>query len=280
MHLWPKKHMNTTHRSFPRWLALVALSIAAAMPAFAQTATSPAASVAETIPPKRLTFDETGEQTVDAKRPTKALKLEEVKVLGSRIRQVETEGPSPVTKYDQEYVKATVALTLADFLNYMPQNYAGIGAGRGSTPNELNPEFGQRTETTSPGFNFVLGVSAAGPGQTGVSGVSLRGLGAGSTLVLVDGRRVAKSGFGNRSSDSQQGFVDLNGIPLGMIERVEVITDGSSAIYGADAVGGVVNVILKKDWRGSELSGSFRGAFHGGAVEKREPHIGVHGGKT
>ena len=78
-----------------------------------------------------------------------------------------------------------------------------VGAGRGSAPNELNPEFGQRTETTFPSTNFVLGGSAATPGQTGVSGASLRGLGSGSTLVLVDGRRAAQSGGGNRSSDSR-----------------------------------------------------------------------------
>ncbi|MBX7121709.1 MAG: TonB-dependent receptor [Opitutaceae bacterium] len=198
----------------------------------------------------------------------KAMELEEVTVTGSRVRQVDAEGPSPVFKYDRQYIDSTGAMTLADFLNHLPQTYSGIGAGRGSTPNELNPEFGQRTETTTPAFNFVLGSSAASPGQTGVSGVSLRGLGAGSTLVLVDGRRVAKSPFGNRSSDSQQGFVDLNGIPLGMVDRIEVITDGSSAIYGADAVGGVVNIILKKNWQGSELAGSFRGAFHGGGRER------------
>lgn len=196
------------------------------------------------------------------------MKLERIEVLGSRIRRVETEGPSPVSSYNQDFIRSTGALNVADFLNFLPQTYSGIGAGRGSTPNELNPEFGQRTETTSPAFNFVLGASAAPPGQTGVSGVSLRGLGAGSTLVLIDGRRVGQSGARNRSSDTGQGFVDLNTIPMGMIERIEIITDGSSAIYGADAIGGVVNIVLKKDWQGTEISGTYKGAEHGGGRER------------
>ncbi len=199
---------------------------------------------------------------------TPAIKLEDYRVLGSRIRQTESAGPSPVSSYDANYIKSTGAFTLADFLNQIPQTYSGIASGRGSTPNELNPEFGQRTETTSPAFNFVLGSASAPAAQTGVSGVSLRGLGSGSTLVLVDGRRAAQSGAGNRSSDTRQGFVDLNTIPLGMVERIEVITDGASAIYGADAVAGVINIVLKKNYSGTEISGGFRTAEHGGGRER------------
>ncbi|SDS05149.1 TonB-dependent receptor [Opitutus sp. GAS368] len=198
-----------------------------------------------------------------------AIRLATVTVLGTRIRQTESEGPSPVSIYDSEYIRATGAMTLADFLNYLPQTYSGIAAGRGSAPNELNPEFGQRTENSFPSFNFVLGASDAPPGQTGVSGVSLRGLGSGSTLVLIDGRRAAKSGSGNRSTSSQQGFVDLNTIPLGMIDHIEVITDGASAIYGADAVAGVINVVLKRNWQGNELSSSYRASAHGGGRERQ-----------
>lgn len=86
--------------------------------------------------------------------------------------------------------------------------------------------------------------------------------------MLVDGRRAAQSGAGNRSSDTRQGFFDLNTIPLGMIERIEVITDGASAIYGADAVAGVVNIILKKYYVGTEISGGYRTAEHGGGRER------------
>ncbi|MBK8857840.1 MAG: TonB-dependent receptor [Opitutaceae bacterium] len=199
---------------------------------------------------------------------TKLVKLEAVEVLGSRIRQTEFEGPSPVSNYNNEYIRNTGAMTLADFLNRIPQAYSGIATGRGSAPDEFNPEFGTRTETSSPAFNFVLGASAAIPTQTGVSGVSLRGLGAGSTLVLVDGRRVAQSGSGNRATDTRQGFVDLNTIPLGMIERIEVITDGASAIYGADAVAGVINIVLKKNYTGTEISGGYKASEHGGGRER------------
>lgn len=206
--------------------------------------------------------------TAPVAETTKAIRLQDYRVLGSRIRQSEVAGPSPISSYDAEYIRSTGAFTLADFLNSIPQTYAGISSGRGSAPNELNPEFGQRTETTTPAFNLILGSSASPPAQTGVSAASLRGLGAGSTLVLVDGRRVAQSGAGNRGTDTRQGFVNLNTIPLGMIERVEVITDGSSAIYGADAVAGVINVVLKKDFIGSEITGATRLAEHGGGRER------------
>jgi hypothetical protein len=112
---------------------------------------------------------------------SKAIKLEDYRVLGSRIRQSEVAGPSPVSAYDAEYIRSTGAFTLADFLNSLPQTYSGISSGRGSAPNELNPEFGQRTETTSPAFNLILGSSAAPPAQTGVSAASLRGLGSGAS---------------------------------------------------------------------------------------------------
>lgn len=208
-------------------------------------------------------------ESVAAATLTPAIKLQKVEILGSRIQRAEGEGPSPVSNYDKDFIRSTGALNLADFLNYLPQTYSGIGSGRGSSPSELNPEFGQRTETTLPGFNFVTGNASAPPGQTGVSGVSLRGLGSGSTLVLVDGRRVAQSGGGNRGTDSRQGFVDLNTIPLGMIERVEIITDGASALYGADAVAGVINIVLKKNWVGTEVSANYKGTFDGGGTERQ-----------
>jgi iron complex outermembrane recepter protein len=201
--------------------------------------------------------------------PEKApLKLEEVRVLGSRIRLTDTVGPVPVNSYDTEYIRATGALTLADFLKTLPQNYTGVPSGRASAPNEMNPESGLFTENSTPSLNFVTNTFATPLGQTGVSGVSLRGLGSGSTLVLVDGRRAMQSGVGNRSSTSQQGFVDLNTIPLGMVDHIELITDGASALYGADAVAGVINIVLKKNWVGNELSGTFKGTEHGGGRER------------
>ncbi len=199
---------------------------------------------------------------------TGAIKLETVAVLGTRIRNVDAAGPSPISTYNSDYIRSTGAMTVADFLSRLPQNYSGISAGRGSTPNELNPEFGSRSETITPPVNIATGISSVPANATGQSGVGLRGLGAGSTLVLVDGRRVAQSSVGNAGTDSRQGFVDLNTIPLGMVERIELVTDGTSAVYGADAVAGVINIVLKKNWSGSELSGTYKGAFDGGGHER------------
>ncbi len=196
------------------------------------------------------------------------IRLAEYTVLGSRIRQTEIVGPSPVSSYNNDYIRESGAMTLADFINRIPQNYSGIASGRGSAPNELNPDFGQRTETSSPAFNFVLGAADSPPAQTGVSGVNLRGLGSASTLVLVDGRRVAQSGSGNRSTDTRQGFVNLDTIPLGMIDHIEVTNDGASAIYGADAVAGVINIVLKKNYTGSELATAYKATEHGGGRER------------
>ncbi len=200
------------------------------------------------------------------------VKLEQFEVLGTRIRQTDAIGPSPVSVYGIEEIRASGAMNLADFMRTIPQTYNGVGAGRNSAPDDLNMAYGQRTEnqvaqTAPPGASPFLSVNS--PVQTGVSGVSLRGLGSGSTLVLVDGRRVAQAGDRNRSSASGQGFVDLNAIPLGLIDRIEIITDGASAIYGADAVAGVVNIILKKSWVGTELSSSIKMTQHGGARERQ-----------
>lgn len=204
---------------------------------------------------------------------TPAMKLEAVEVLGSRIRRTDLDGPSPVSTYDLDDIRGSGALNLADFLRTIPQTYNGAGAGRNSAPDDLNMFAGQRNETSflgltpAPGSSPILGNTA--PVQTGVSGVSLRGLGSGSTLVLVDGRRVAQAGERNRGSGTGQGFVDLNTIPLGLIEKIEIITDGASAIYGADAVAGVINIVLKKSWVGTEVNGSVKMTQHGGARERQ-----------
>ena len=202
----------------------------------------------------------------------RAVRLEQFDVLGSRIPRTEVDGPSPVSVYRAEEISATGAMTLADFMRSIPQTYNGVGAGRNSTPDDLNISAGQRTENLIPlppaaGASPTLGTAA--PVQTGSTGVSLRGLGAGSTLVLVDGRRVAQSGERNRGSNSGQGFVDLNSIPLGLVDRIEIITDGASALYGSDAVAGVINIVLKKSWVGTEVNGSVKFTQHGGARERQ-----------
>ncbi|HUO83209.1 MAG TPA: TonB-dependent receptor [Gammaproteobacteria bacterium] len=143
-----------------------------------------------------------------------------ITVTGSRIQRVDIEGPSPVSVISREDIDATGDISVAEVL-------------RGSTFNQ----FGS--------FKTRSGSSAQSQ-----STVSLRGLGATRTLILLDGRRIAGSPtFGAGSAQN------LNTIPIEAVERIEVLRDGASAIYGADAIGGVVNVILRKDYEGLQLNG-------------------------
>ena len=99
------------------------------------------------------------------------------------------------------------------------------------------------------------------PGSSGLSAANLRGLGVSSTLVLLNGRRLAAFAFGGEGTD-------LNSIPLAAIERVEVLKDGASAVYGADAVGGVINFITRKDYQGMEISSAIMRTQEGGGGDQ------------
>ena len=98
----------------------------------------------------------------------------------------------------------------------------------------------------------------------GAASISLRGLGADATLVLVNGRRVAISSFAESVTTN---FVDINSIPVAAIERVEVLKDGASAVYGSDAVAGVVNIVLRQDFDGVEVSAGYGDVTSGSAAE-------------
>ncbi|RYY29388.1 MAG: hypothetical protein EOP62_00680 [Sphingomonadales bacterium] len=153
---------------------------------------------------------------------------EEIVVTGTNIRGAQVIG-SAVQSLTSEDIAKSGKSTLAELLREMPANFAG---GVASADNSRG---GQDT-------------SSAGANLTGGSGINLRGLGALSTLVLVNGRRVAVSGqFGD--------FVDISNIPVAAIERMEILQDGGSAVYGSDAVGGVVNIILKKQQDGLTVLG-------------------------
>ncbi|WP_295167450.1 TonB-dependent receptor [uncultured Brevundimonas sp.] len=160
--------------------------------------------------------------------------LEEVVVTGSLLRGP-GETPSPVTVIRRDDLDRTGRSTVADALAALPQNYAGSGTPTaalvGSDPMQSNPGL--------------------------ATGVNLRGLGPDSTLVLVNGRRMA--GAGGRGD-----FADVSAVPTAAVERVDVLLDGASALYGADAVGGVVNIILRRDFDGQE-SRLRLGASEGGA---------------
>lgn len=164
---------------------------------------------------------------------------EEIVVTGSRIRRAEGESPSPVTILTREDLDRSGRATVAEALAQLPQNLAPpIGEGAGDT----NP----------------------------AGRVNLRGLGADNTLVLVNSRRVAYSGLGPTGGTA---FVDLNSIPLAAVERIEVMTDGGSAIYGSDAVAGVVNIILKRDFSGLDVNLGYGASSEGGAGERRASFV-------
>jgi iron complex outermembrane receptor protein len=151
-----------------------------------------------------------------------AQKVEKIEVTGSNIKRVDQEGPAPVQVITREQIEKTGVNTVAEVIRNLPAN-----------------------STSSYDETFT------GSFARGSAGVSLRGLGQKSTLVLINGRRMAVYGFAQNLQDS---FVDLNSIPLAAIERIEVLKDGASAIYGSDAIAGVVNIILRKDYTGAELT--------------------------
>lgn len=154
--------------------------------------------------------------------------VEHVEVTGSRIKGVDLEGANPVISVSRDAIDKSGYTSIAEFLKDLPQ-------------------------TSSAGsFSSAGGLASGTRGQpAGTAGVSLRGLGSASTLVLVNGRRVAISSFANEFDS----FVDINAIPMAAVERIEVLTDGASSIYGSDAVAGVINFILRKDYEGTEISG-------------------------
>jgi iron complex outermembrane recepter protein len=113
------------------------------------------------------------------------------------------------------------------------------------------------------GNSNTVAASSAGVIASGVSSASLRGLGSQRTLVLINGRRIPGGGVITDSTS-----VDVNLIPLSAVERVEVLKDGASAIYGSDAIGGVINFILRHDYKGVEASATYGDSEHGGARQK------------
>jgi iron complex outermembrane receptor protein len=151
--------------------------------------------------------------------------LQRVTVTGSNIKRTDTETASPVQVLSRSDIEKTGKQSIQEVLR-------GITAdGQGSIPSSF-----------SNGF------------ASGSAAVSLRGLGVNSTLVLVNGRRMTTYGL---ADDGTRNFVDLNSLPLEAVERIEVLKDGASAIYGADAVGGVVNVILRSNYTGASIGGSY-----------------------
>ena len=170
-----------------------------------------------------------------------AQEMETLVVTGSRLPT--GFGASPIFEITRAEIDARGLTNIEDIVRYLPQNFSTITNG-GSLDNR------------SPRF------------QIGSVTINLRGLGEGSTLVLVNGKRLA-------ASPSESGtFTDVSTLPFSAIERVEVMTDGASSVYGSDAVGGVVNFIMKKHYRGSESSMRYENSSSGGHRRIFEQSLG------
>jgi iron complex outermembrane receptor protein len=187
--------------------------------------------------------DQSSTENTDTQDTAKSTTLDRIEVTGSRIKRAEVEGALPVTVITRNDIEISGKTTVADLL--------------------------QDTTFNSFGSNKPTSGSSA---QT-MSEISLRGLGGGRTLVLIDGRRAPLS-----PQFSEAGS-DLNSVPLAAVERVEILSDGASAIYGADAIGGVVNIITRKDFNGVELTAGVSDAKYGGDGEEGSVLMGASNDK-
>jgi len=156
---------------------------------------------------------------------------QQVVVTGSNVRRTDSETPSPVQVLTAADIKNSGYTSIGDVLHNITANNMGS-----------------------------LSQSAPSAFAAGGSGVALRGLTVGATLVLIDGHRMASYPM---PDDGERDFVDISSIPMDAIERIEVLKDGASAIYGSDAIAGVVNVILKKSFTGLTMSAETGISSHG-----------------
>ncbi|MDE3271108.1 TonB-dependent receptor plug domain-containing protein [Pseudoalteromonas sp. G4] len=164
--------------------------------------------------------------------------VERIEITGSHIKRTDLEGPSPVATLTAEDIQKSGVTDLISLFTKLPIS------GQGTFSTQANSS----DDTANGG-----------------SSVSLRGLGADSTLILINGRRVSVSPFAKGIDTS---FVDINNIPLSAIKRVDILKDGASATYGSDAVAGVINIILRDDVEGAEVSAKFGTTADGGGDEQ------------
>jgi len=163
--------------------------------------------------------------------------LETIVVTGSYLRRADTESPSPVDVISAEDILKSGRTTIADVIHSLSSDNSG---------------------TLTQNFSGAM----AG----GASGVSLRGLTVDATLVLIDGHRMATYPL---ADDGQRPFVDISSLPLGIVDRVEVLKDGASAIYGSDAIAGVVNIITKKEFTGFDLATNLGSSIKADGLSQR-----------
>jgi iron complex outermembrane receptor protein len=183
-----------------------------------------------------------GPQNADTSKstsePSKKEDLSEIIVTGTNISGVDNK-TVPLMSFDRAAIDRSGVSNLGDFINTLPQNFKGSNTQDGFLSG------------TGIGTNNVENSTAA----------NLRGLGSSSTLTLLNGHRVAASAWGTG--------VDLSMIPLEAVERVDVLTDGSSAVYGSDAIGGVINIILRKDFNGQSTTARLDTLARGGGELKQ-----------
>lgn len=156
--------------------------------------------------------------------------LERVEITGSRIKTVGAVSASPITSVGSEEIKASQSVAVEEIIRGMPAATPAIG----------------------PGVN-----NGSGGGAT----LDLRGLGPSRSLVLIDGRRLVPFNL--------NGQVDTNSVPVALLQRIDIVTGGASAVYGADAVAGVVNFVLKKNFQGIELASSYGVSERGDSIRRR-----------
>lgn len=187
----------------------------------------------------------TNQPAAETAPTTKATTLDKVSVVGSRIKRSEVEGPAPVVVITAEQIDREGFQTVGDMLQTLTQNTTGSFTGdlavTGFTPN--------------------------------AQVVNLRNLGPGYTLTLINGRRPAQY---PQPYNRDNNVVNVRAIPSAMVERVEVLTGGASAIYGSDAVAGVVNIVLRENFDGTQLRGTVGTTIAGGDSAKLE----LSGGRT
>lgn len=174
-----------------------------------------------------------------------AEKVEKIEITGSRVKRADAEGALPVTVIGREELEASGNNTVAEVMRNVTFTNAG----------NFRPQSGSSAQ--------------------GFSEVNLRGLGSRRTLVLIDGKRIAKSPMVGDA-------VDMNSVPLAAVERIEILTDGASAIYGSEAIGGVVNIILRKNFDGVAVSvGGTRVSLpkEGGDRQEASAIMGMSGDK-
>ncbi len=155
-------------------------------------------------------------------------KVEKIEVTGSNIKRVDAETTAPIQVITQEEIRRSGRQTVTELLRELPVNAAG-------------------------GLTELTG---SGSFSTGAASASLRGLGSTATLVLLNGRRIAPYGLADPNF-GQSGVANLNALPIDVIERIEILKDGASAIYGSEAIAGVINIILRKDYKGGQVGANY-----------------------